>query len=91
MRNLLPQRIGEDRFRVTVGHQAEMNAYNSDKYLLTEYLRQELRNNAIVLEFELNNEQEQRHYLTQQEFLADVVKTNPVLGQFIQQIDAAEA
>ena len=91
MRNLLPQRIGEDRFRVTVGHQAEMNAYNSDKYLLTEYLRQELRNNAIVLEFELNTEQEQRHYLTQQEFLADVVKTNPVLGQFIQQIDAAEA
>ncbi len=87
MRIHKPVQTGEESFKVTVSHPAEYNAFKSAMEHLLGYLREKVRNDFVVLEIEITQEEVEKK-LPPSELLQEMVSKNPEIARLISDIDA---
>lgn len=88
MRSANPQRVEEGKYRVTVDHPAQKQAFESNITELLEYMKNSLSNDSFTLEVEIAEKGEDDKRMNSKDFLKMVVESNPVLADFLKSVDA---
>lgn len=82
-----PERISEFEYKVLVQHPAQLQAFELAMPRLIEFLRNELRNDFLAVRAEIDSSVAVGpQQLPPAEFLKKIVETNPVMGQFLKDI-----
>ena len=85
LENHLPKLKEENKIELKVD-----NKFQEKEILqlnILEYLRKEIGNNTITLQFELISETEQRIYLTPESIFQKMAETNPALAKLKKNLD----
>ena len=89
MRASSPSKRGEEEFKITVDHPAQVQAFESAMPILLKFLRDKLENDYLSLKIELNEEKdESKKHLPPKEFLKKIISENPYMGDFLKNIEA---
>ncbi len=88
MRAGVPVPAGEEAFTFTVGHPAQAQAFESAMPALMQFLREQLRNDNLVLTILTDTTREPDRTLPPREFLKKTVEANPDLGRLLETLDA---
>lgn len=82
-----PERGAEFEYKVMVQHPAQLQAFESAMPRLMEFMRNELRNDFLAVRAEIDTSNAgDPVQLPPSEFLKKIVETNPVMGQFLKNI-----
>lgn len=82
-----PERGAEFEYKVMVQHPAQLQAFESAMPRLMEFMRNELRNDFLAVRAEIDTSNAgDPVQLPPAEFLKKIVETNPVMGQFLKNI-----
>lgn len=74
-------------YRVLVQHPAQLQAFEAGMGRLTDFLRQELRNDFLAIHAEIDKSNSGPEYLRPTEFLKKVMEENPAMQGFIKDLD----
>ncbi len=74
-------------YRVLVQHPAQLQAFEAGMGRLTDFLRQELRNDFLAIHAEIDKSNRGPEYLRPTEFLKKVMEENPAMQGFIKDLD----
>lgn len=88
MRNCSLQQVGPEAFVAKVGQPMEVQAFESEKKELMDFLRQTLRNDYLTLAVEIDPTRNAIKQLPPQEFLKECVEKNPALASLLTALDA---
>ena len=81
------ERTGPEEYTVLVNHPAQIQAFESDKTSLVNFLREKLENDFISIVAQINQDIKITKPLPPKELLRDIIQNNPTLANFIQKID----
>lgn len=88
MRGASPVQSTPTEFTIAVGHPAQQQAFESSMPKLLAALRNELGNDLITIKVLIDTTKDVARMLPPQEFLRKAVEENPVLGEFLSEIEA---
>lgn len=88
MRNCSLQQTGPEAFVAKVGQPMEVQAFESEKKELMDFLRQTLRNDFLTLAVEIDPTRNTVKQLPPQEFLKECLQKNPALASLLTALDA---
>ena len=88
MRSAHPEQSGQNAYRILVDHPAQQQAFELAMPKLIQYLRDTLSNDLLTLKVDINTNPAGAKQLPPKEFLKQVVEHNPVMGQFLRDINA---
>lgn len=88
MRSAHPEQSGQNAYRIMVDHPAQQQAFELAMPKLIQYLRDTLSNDLLTLKVDINTNPAGAKQLPPKEFLKQVVERNPVMGQFLRDINA---
>lgn len=88
MRASRPEMITSSEYKVTVNHPAQKQAFESVLTDLSEFLKNTLSNDSIVVHIEIGETENAEKKLAPKEFLKMVVDENEELAKFLKAIDA---
>lgn len=91
MRASTPELRGDDKFHILVDHPAQLQAFDMAMTKLLEFLRDYLRNDFLTLTVEVKEQKGETHKKLPKDFLADIVKENPMIAGFLNEINAEMA
>lgn len=74
-------------YRVLVQHPAQLQSFESGMGRLTEFLRDELRNDFLAIHAEIDTSNSGPEFLRPTEFLKKVMEENPAMQGFIKDLD----
>lgn len=87
MRKTKPERISDSTFKVTVDHPALRQAFDSKMSSLIDFLRGKLHNDHLTLIVEIDANSPEFKGISQQDLLKEIIENNPLLADFIADID----
>lgn len=87
MRKTKPERISDSTFKVTVDHPALRQAFDSEMSSLIDFLRGKLHNDHLTLIVEIDANSPEFKGISQQDLLKEIIENNPLLADFIADID----
>ena len=88
MRNSCLQQTGPESFLALVGHPADVQAFESSKQELMEFLRKELRNDFLTLQVQIDPTRDVIKQIPPQQFLKECLERNPALAELLAKLDA---
>lgn len=88
MRNLSPEPVGDNTYRVVVGHPALLQSFETSMPQLLSFLRGRLGNDFVTVKVEVTDIPAESKMLPAAEFLKKVVADNPSLGELLRDLDA---
>lgn len=88
MRNSGVQQLAPETFLALVGHPADVQAFETSKKELMEYLRKELRNDFLTLQVQIDPNRDVIKQTPPQQILKECVEKNPALGELLKALDA---
>ena len=81
------ERRSDEEYCVLVNHPAQIQAFESDKSSLVNFLRQKLENDFLTLNAEIDQNIKITKPLPINELFKDILENNPTLADFIRKID----
>lgn len=81
------EKKGEEEYQVLVNHPAQIQAFESDKSSLVNFLRNKLNNDFLTVMAEIDQNVTVTKPLPTKELFEDILQNNPTLASFIRQID----
>lgn len=88
MRSSSPEKISETSYKVTVDHPAQKQAFESNLGEILDFFKKRLSNDFIMLTVDVSEKTEAEKVMNPKEFLKMTIEENPVLANFLKEIDA---
>lgn len=88
MRSSSPEKISETSYKVTVDHPAQKQAFESNLGEILDFFKKRLSNDFIMLTVDVSEKKEAEKVMNPKEFLKMTIEENPVLANFLKEIDA---
>lgn len=87
MKSAVPNKVGDEEFLMLVDHPAQVQAFELNMNNLVGFLRKKLKNDFLSLKVEINKDIKVAKPLPNKELFKDILESNPVLANFMSQID----
>ena len=88
MRSSTPQKITDTTYKVEVDHPAQKQAFESSINEILDFFKKRLNNDFVTLKIDVSEKKENEKGMNPKEFLRLTIEDNPVLAQFLKEIDA---